>query len=168
MKGVRSTRDPRTTSRIMARVPAKNTRPELLVRKRLWAMGYRYRVHPRDITGRPDIVFTRLRVAIFIDGDFWHGNPEEWKRRGFKRFEDMFPSRTEWWVTKIRRNIERDREVDQKLQSEGWFVIRCWESSIYQDCDEVMGRIARALEQNATSLSSPYTSRRNTPSAEEP
>ena len=147
MKGTRSNRDPRVTSRIMASVSAKNTRPELLVRKRLWSLGYRYRVHPRGIFGRPDIVFTRLRVAVFVDGDFWHGNPEEWKRRGFQRFEDIFPSRSEWWTAKIRRNIERDREVDRQLQSEGWMVVRCWESSIYENCDEAIGRIAKAVEQ---------------------
>src|SRR5436305_10445357 len=104
MSASRLTRDPKITSRIMASVPARNNMPELVVRKRLWALGYRYRVHPTGIFGRPDIVFSRLRIAIFIDGDFWHGNPQEWKRRGLERFEDLFPSRTDWWVAKIRRN----------------------------------------------------------------
>src|SRR5688572_14804948 len=110
MIGYRTTRDPKVTSKIMASVRAKDTRPELAVRKRLWALGYRYRVHPKGVFGRPDVVFPRLKIAIFIDGDFWHGNPREWRRRGFERMEDLFPSRTEWWADKIRRNIERDRK----------------------------------------------------------
>ncbi len=147
MKTSRPTRDPRITSRIMASVPAKNTQPELAVRKQLWILGYRYLVHPPAIVGRPDIAFPRLRIAIFIDGDFWHGNPQEWKRRGLESLEDLFPSRTDWWAAKIRRNIERDREVNRQLRAAGWRVLRYWESLIRSDIDRVIWRIARAVEQ---------------------
>jgi DNA mismatch endonuclease (patch repair protein) len=91
-------------------------------------------------------VFVGLRVAVFVDGDFWHGNPQEWKRRGCQRLEDLFPTRTEWWAAKIRRNVQRDRAVNRELRAAGWRVVRCWESAINRDLTGVVRRIARALE----------------------
>ncbi|MEP7013296.1 MAG: very short patch repair endonuclease [Acidobacteriota bacterium] len=143
------TRDAKITSEIMASVRSRNTRPELAVRKRLWSLGYRYRIHPSGIIGRPDLAFVGLRVAVFIDGDFWHGNPREWKRRGCEKFEDMFPSRAEWWTAKIRRNIERDRVVTRELRAASWCVVRCWESSISRDLEGEILRIAGAVENSA-------------------
>lgn len=140
------------TSRIMASVRSRDTRPEMAVRRRLWALGYRYRVHPKGVIGRPDIVFMPLRVAVFVDGDFWHGNPHEWRRRGCEKFEDMFPSRKEWWSAKIRRNMERDRIVNRELRRAGWCVVRCWERSIERDVEAVVDRIVRALERERVRL----------------
>jgi DNA mismatch endonuclease (patch repair protein) len=130
----------------MASVLAKNTRPEITVRTSLWAMGYRYRVHVSTVFGAPDIVFHGLRVAVFIDGDFWHGNREEWRRRGRKTLAEMFPTRTAWWVAKIRRNIARDRAVNRRLSDEGWRVLRVWESAIVRNPDAAIRRIVRTLE----------------------
>jgi DNA mismatch endonuclease (patch repair protein) len=130
----------------MASVLAKNTRPEITVRTCLWALGYRYRIHLSSVFGAPDIVFRRLRVAVFIDGDFWHGNRDEWKRRGRKTLAEMFPTRTAWWVDKIRRNIARDQIVNRRLCSEGWKIIRAWESSVQTDPDAVVRRIVRIVE----------------------
>lgn len=146
MARVKPRRDAKITARIMASVHSKDTKPELFVRTRLWSLGYRYRTHVTSVPGRPDIVFARRRVAIFIDGDFWHGNPREWKRRGRNRFEDMFPSRTAWWVAKIQRNIDRDRQVDRLLRAAGWRVLRFWESGVLRDLDGVARRIEKALK----------------------
>src|SRR5713101_7581935 len=110
-------RKPEVTSRIMSRVKASGSVAELAVRRRLWINGLRYLIHTK-LPGRPDIVFPRQRFAIFIDGDLWHGN--SWRVRGLPSLDAQFPRRTEWWVNKIRRNMERDREVDAALAKAGW------------------------------------------------
>src|SRR4051794_40927916 len=110
-------RDAATTSRIMAAVAGRDTRPELALRRALHARGLRYRVHARDVLGRPDLVNRARRVAVFVDGDFWHGNPAEWQRRGFDSMEEQFPAaKREHWAAKLTRNIERDREVTAALE----------------------------------------------------
>jgi DNA mismatch endonuclease (patch repair protein) len=117
----------------------------MALRRCLWAHGYRYRVHASSIAGRPDIAFIGVRVAIFVDGDFWHGNPREWRRRGRESLEDLFPSRAEWWAAKIRRNRERDLAVARQLRAEGWTVLRYWESAIKRDVNKVVQRIATVV-----------------------
>jgi DNA mismatch endonuclease (patch repair protein) len=99
-------------------------------------------VHSNQVAGRPDIVNRSKRVAIFVDGDFWHGNPEGWTRRGFDSMEAQFRSANrDRWITKLRRNIERDRQVTAQLESEGWTVIRVWESEIRGDLDSIADQI---------------------------
>ena len=129
----------------MASVKGRDTRPEIALRKGLWALGYRYRLHPESLVGRPDLVFRRARVAVFIDGDFWHGNPEEWRRRGKASMAAMFPSRTEWWVEKIQRNIARDRDVNRRLRADGWRIVRVWESAIATNGEAAIRRVARIV-----------------------
>lgn len=132
-------RDAEITSRMMAKVRNKDTRPELTVRRMLHAQGYRFRVHYRKLYGNPDIVFVRQRLAIFIDGDFWHGNA--WKVRGLPSLEAQFPNRTDWWIAKLRRTMQRDAEVTTRLQAEGWRVLRFWESAIQADSQAVVDSI---------------------------
>lgn len=127
----------------MASVRARDTRPELAVRRALWAAGLRYRVDYREAPGRPDIAFPGRRLAVFIDGDFWHGNA--WRIRGLDRPEEMFPSRAKWWLAKIRRNVERDREVDRLLAQAGWRVLRFWESEVQRSSSRVARSIGLAL-----------------------
>jgi DNA mismatch endonuclease (patch repair protein) len=129
----------------MAAVKSKDSRAELALRSALHRKGFRYRLHPKDVFGRPDIVNRRLRVAIFVDGDLWHGNPDEWKRRGRASLADLFPNRTDWWVTKIERNIARDAEVTARLRAEGWLVIRAWESEIAADAEGVAASVLERL-----------------------
>lgn len=136
-------RDPKITSKIMASVRSKDTQPELAVRRRVWGLGYRYRKHHKGVEGHPDLVFVGARVAVFIDGDFWHGHA--WRLRGMRSLKEMFPTRTEWWVNKIRRNVERDREVERKLRSQGWTVLRFWESDVQKDPDRVVRKIAKVV-----------------------
>lgn len=136
-------RTPEITHKIMSAVHNKNTRPELAVRKELFKRGWRYRVNYKKLKGKPDIVFTKLKVAIFIDGDFWHGN--NWKLRGLNSFEDELARYDDYWKQKLLRNIERDKEVNQELENNGWFVIRVWESEVKSDLTGVVDKIEVAL-----------------------
>lgn len=117
-----------------------NTAPELLLRKALWALGARYRLHPSDLPGKPDLVFRSRRVAVFCDGDFWHGRNWEERRRRLER-----GSNAEYWTAKIQRNRARDAEVDAQLREMGWRVVRVWESDIRRDANAVARSIAGLL-----------------------
>jgi DNA mismatch endonuclease (patch repair protein) len=127
----------------MTAVKAKDSRAELALRRELHRRGFRFRLHARDLPGRPDIVFRSRRVAVFVDGDFWHGN--SWRLRGLPSLEAQFPSRTEWWSAKIRRNMERDEEVSSALVADGWSVVRAWESDVLADADAVADRVQQVL-----------------------
>lgn len=107
----------------MAAIRAKNTKPEIIVRKYLWIHGFRYRLnHPR-LPGKPDIVLRKYRTCIFVNGCFWH------KHEGCKYF--VVPkTRTEFWLNKVNRNQERDIEVKKKLASMGWHSITIWECEL--------------------------------------
>lgn len=137
-------RDPKITSQIMAQIRSQDTRPEMLVREGLWRRGYRYRLHRRDLPGRPDLVFGPSRVAVFVDGDFWHGNA--WRVRELDSLGDLFPTNTEWWVNKIETNMDRDRRVTRELEELGWQVFRVWESEILADPEDVVDRIGQLVD----------------------
>jgi DNA mismatch endonuclease (patch repair protein) len=141
-------RDPAVTSRIMQAVRSSDTKPELALRRALHARGGRYRLHAADVPGRPDLVVRRRRVAVFVDGDLWHGNPAEWRRRGRTDLADMFPTRTDWWVAKIERNVQRDRRVDEQLHEAGWTVVRLWASEVSADAAAAADRVMVALRGN--------------------
>jgi len=136
-------RDPKITSKIMASIKSKNTKPELMLRKVLWEKGYRYRVH-YQLKGKPDIVFTKKKTVIFIDGDFWHGN--NWEIRGLSNLEEELATYSEFWQKKILRNIERDKENSIFLEKEGWTVLRYWESDIKKHIDDIVSDIIAHLE----------------------
>ena len=116
---------------------SRDTKPEMAVRRLLHAHGLRYRVDVRPLPylrRRADIVFTRLKIAVFIDGCFWHGCPEH----------GTMPGRnSEWWRWKIAKNQARDRDTDEKLEALGWTVIHIWE---HEAPDDAAATIARALE----------------------
>lgn len=136
-------RDPAITSRMMARVRNRDSKAELSLRTALHRAGYRYRLHARDLPGQPDIVFRSERLVVFVDGDFWHGNA--WRVRGLTALSELFPTRTDWWVAKIERNIARDREVEATLRKSGWAVVRVWESDVLVRCDELVECIVALL-----------------------
>lgn len=138
-------RKPAVTSKIMSSIRSRDTKPELALRRAVHARGARYRVHAKDVFGRPDLVVRSRKLAVFVDGDLWHGNPAEWKRRGKTSFASMFPNRTEWWVAKIERNITRDRLVDQKLKDDGWRVLRLWASDVIADPDRAAETVVAAI-----------------------
>ncbi len=140
-----SPRDRTTVSRAMRRVKGKDTAPELLLRKALWRRGHRYRLHDRRLPGSPDIVFVARRVAVFVDGDFWHG--AQWRLRGKKSLADQLRhvNNRDYWMTKIERNMARDRANNAALKRLGWRVVRIWESSLKRSLPRQVARVERAL-----------------------
>jgi DNA mismatch endonuclease (patch repair protein) len=120
----------------MSRIRAKNTGPEVKFRKLLFANGMRgYRVH-YNLLGKPDVVFIKKKIAIFIDGCFWHKCPV-----CFKEPE----TRKEFWMKKINSNIERDKKADLQLQKDGWLVIRIWEHEIRKNPERCIEKIMEKL-----------------------
>lgn len=128
--------DPAVRSRIMAAVRSKNTSTELRLRRALWAAGIKgYRVHI-TLPGTPDITFTRVRVAVFIDGCFWHRCPQCFRPP---------KSRPEYWEPKIKRNVERDNTVNHQLSDQGWHVLRFWEHEVNDNLPACVRRVKDSL-----------------------
>lgn len=130
-----------TTSAMMAQVRATGNRAESLLRRELSALGLRYRRYHRVLIGRPDVVFVSAKVAVFVDGDFWHArgiidNGVEAVRATLRT------PRREWWMQKLLRTIERDAEVIRELRRKGWRVVRVWESDVLRQPDRVALRVA--------------------------
>lgn len=121
----------------MASVGTRDTEPELTLRKRLHALGYRYRVNSRTLPGKPDIVFPRLRKTIFVHGCFWHGHRCRWGR--------LPKSRIDYWQPKIAANGQRDRRVAAALRRRGWRVLTVWQCEI-RKIERVLPRVLRFLE----------------------
>ena len=107
----------------MQQVKNKDSKIEVLLRKELWSRGLRYRKNVNRIYGKPDIVFIGKKIAVFCDSEFWHGYNWEERKKDFK-------SHQEFWIPKIERNMQRDKEVTAKLESEGWIVLRFWGNEI--------------------------------------
>lgn len=126
------------TSAIKRKNRAKHGGAERLLRKHLWARGLRYRLHAKDLPGKPDIVFRARRLAVFVDGDFWHGR--DWERRQRKLAEGHNAG---YWVEKIGYNMERDRRNTALLTQAGWRVVRLWETDILKDADGAAETVAR-------------------------
>lgn len=117
----------------MARIKGTDTKPEIALRKALWVHGIRYRKNWNHLIGRPDMVLTRWHIAIFVDGDFWHGNPT-YRSKHVK-------TNSAFWQAKIEGNIKRDREVTEALTEQGWIVLRFWESDIKKDLAACVAQI---------------------------
>jgi DNA mismatch endonuclease, patch repair protein len=130
-----------TRSEQMARIRGRHTSPELLLRRALWKLGHRYRLDARTPCGSPDVVFTRQRVAVFVDGCFWHGCPEHYVRPR---------SRNYFWDAKLKENVERDRSQTLQLERAGWHVIRVWEHAVFEDLEKSAATVVRVLESGAT------------------
>lgn len=120
-------RTPETTYAIMSAIKSKNTEPERILGSALWKLGLRYRKHAK-LPGKPDFIFNKVKLIVFCDGDFWHGN--NWRIRGIASLEEELSSYSDFWRKKILRNIERDKEVNKKLSDLGWYIMRFWESEI--------------------------------------
>ena len=125
--------------RNMKAVKSKDSKIEVKLRKALWREGLRYRKHYSKIPGKPDIVFIGKKVAVFCDSEFWHG--KNWEER-----KNDFKSNKEFWINKIERNIQRDKEVNKMLNDRGWKVIRFWGSEIKNDIDECVKTVKSELE----------------------
>ena len=126
---------PRQRSHCMSRIRGKNTGPEMILRKALWSARLRYRLHAR-IVGRPDVAFVGARVAVFVDGCFWHGCP----------MHSVKPKTNgSFWAAKLARNKARDKVVTAALQSDGWTVIRFWEHEVEDDTRRLVRQVRRAM-----------------------
>jgi DNA mismatch endonuclease (patch repair protein) len=126
-----------TRSRVMARIRSKDTKPELALRRALWTRGMRgWRCHPKAVPGKPDVAFNRLRVAVFVDGRFWHGHRDYF----------TYGKSGEYWDQKIARTQQRDREANETLTRDGWTVLRFWDFEIEADLLKCTDRIVRAVE----------------------
>ncbi|RKH90182.1 very short patch repair endonuclease [Corallococcus sp. AB045] len=120
----------------MSRIRGSNTKPELVLRRALWHRGLRYRLHVRTPVGRPDIVLQGARVAVFIDGCFWHGCPDHYVR---PRTKDEF------WSRKLTENVERDALQTQELGRLGWRVCRLWEHQVWENLENSADRVEEAV-----------------------
>jgi len=119
----------------------QNTRCELILRKALTVFGLRYRLDVTDLVGRPDIVFCAARVVVFCDGDYWHG------RDLHRRLAKLAAGHNApYWVAKITSNVERDRRVTAALESEGWLVLRYWETDIKKSAPAIAREVATHVQ----------------------
>ena len=118
----------------MSQIRGKNTKPELMLRKTVWKLGLRYRIH-YSLPGRPDIVLVKKKIAVFVDGCFWHGCPVHGVKPKTNR---------KFWEDKIRANILRDQRNTTRLSNEGWIVLRFWEHQIKNDLITVSSIIVKA------------------------
>ena len=134
----------KTRSYNMSRIRAKNTKPEILVRKYLFSNGFRYRLHCKDLPGKPDLVLPKYNTVIFVHGCFWHGH------EGCRYF--VIPkTRTEWWVNKINRNKELDKENKLTLKELGWYVITIFECELKNTkFDKTMENMIKELKSGNT------------------
>lgn len=128
---------PEQRSHCMSRIRGKDTKPEITLRKALWARGVRYRKQYK-ITGKPDLAFPGKKVAVFVDGCFWHGCPDH---------SSIPKKNTDFWQSKLQKNIERDKNVSNILESEGWMVMRFWEHEIKKNVNDVAEQILEVLNQ---------------------
>jgi|SRR6478736_6338945 len=144
-------RDPAVTSRIMAAIRSRDGEAEVRLRRELWRRGWRYRLHVVGVVGKPDIVFSRQRVVVYVDGDFWHGR-SLLREAGARPLGNSFGSRGKrWWTQKLLRTIERDRYVGAQLEAQCWLVIRIWESDVLSDVPGVARKLHRILSRRSHS-----------------
>lgn len=135
-------RSPDITHKIMSAVKSKDTRPEVALRKELFRRGMRFRKNMKTLRGKPDIVFTRVKLVVFCDGDFWHGH--NWAIRGYGSFEREMERYSPQWASKIRNNVVRDNRITQELADAGWTVLRIWESDIKKNVKSCADRVEYA------------------------
>jgi DNA mismatch endonuclease, patch repair protein len=131
-------------SQQMSKIRSKNTKPELLLRRALFANGIRFRINDRTLPGTPDVSIRKYKLAIFIDGEFWHGF--DWSNRKLK-----LKSNQGFWIPKIERNIQRDRQANQQLVDKGLTVLRFWQ----QDVEKNLGACVQLILSVQTSRQEP-------------
>ena len=121
-------------SKNMRAIRSTNTKAEIRLAKSLWNLGYRYRKNNRTVFGTPDLTFKKLKIAIFVDSEFFHG--KDWETQ-----KDRVKTNTEFWQKKIERNIQRDIEVNNYLESQNWKVLRFWSEQIEKNLEECVATI---------------------------
>lgn len=151
-------------ARNMSAIRSTGNQTETALRKALFRLGYRYRKYSRDLVGRPDIVFPTEKVAVFVDGDYWHG------RVLAERGPDVLYTtlRTEnrgYWMNKFQRRVARDREVTEALRADGWHVLRLWESDVKRDLQSAVETVAAAVLERRQSRPATIRRSRQSPQA---
>jgi len=121
-------------SNLMKKIKGKATKAEVELSKALWAKGIRYRKNYNKLPGKPDIAITKYKLAVFIDGEFWHGCC--WQEK-----KEKIVANRDYWIPKIEKNIQRDRLNNQKLEDMGWTVIRFWERDVIKNLDECVTKV---------------------------
>lgn len=129
---------PMSRSENMRRIKSKDTAIEVKLRKELWHRGYRYQKNCKKIFGKPDICFKGKKIAIFCDSEFWHG-------KYLTEGKYIPKTNAEYWIPKIKRNIERDKEVDDALEKQGWVVLRFWQKEIEKDIETCLATVESYL-----------------------
>lgn len=127
-------------SKTAKKIKSKNTSIEKILAKELWSRCLRYRKNDKSVFGKPDFVFKSKKVAVFCDSEFWHGYNYLFKNEKFK-------TNIDFWENKIQKNIERDKEVNEFLTSNGWKVVRLWGNEIKKDLDRCIEKIISALKE---------------------
>lgn len=127
-----------TRSFNMSRIKGKDTKPELIVRKHLFAEGFRFRLHNKSLPGKPDITLKKFKTVVFINGCFWHGHS------GCRYFK-IPKTRTEWWTEKINKNIDNDLIAENKLKSMGWNVLTIWECDLKNKKEDTLNYLIQFL-----------------------
>lgn len=126
-------------SKIMANIKSKNTKPEVAFRKKLWSLGYRYRINYKKLPGTPDIYLPKFKTIVFIDGEFWHGYNWEEKKQKIK-------SNRAFWIPKIERNMQRDIQINTTLNAMGYNVIRLWDWQIKENVDDCLNIVLSKIK----------------------
>ncbi len=126
-------------SKIMSKIKGKDTNPEMMLRKEIWNKGYRYRTNSKTLPGKPDISIKKYKLAVFVDGEFWHGYNWSEKKKQIK-------SNRKFWIPKIERNMQRDRENEKKLKEKGFKVIRYWANDVKEDVSACAEPIVEYIE----------------------
>ncbi|CAN5565686.1 very short patch repair endonuclease [soil metagenome] len=125
----------------MSAIRSRDNLTEVALRRALFALGLRYRLHPPNVLGKPDIVFPHARVAVFVDGDYWHARIL--KEKGRTALEERVAgNNSDYWITKFTKRVVRDDEVTSTLEYQGWKVLRYWESDIRKSIRETAADIA--------------------------
>ena len=125
------------TRKRMSRVKLKNGKAEQLLAKQLWHLGYRYRKNDKRLPGSPDIAIQKYHIAVFVDGEFWHG--QNWDERKAK-----LKSNRDYWIEKIEENMARDKRNDKLLVDLGWTVLHFWEKEVLKNTDECAGKVSQS------------------------
>lgn len=128
------------TSKRMSHVRLKKGKAETMLAKALWHNGYRYRLNYKKMPGSPDIALTKKKVAIFIDGEFWHGY--DWETR-----KEKLSRNKEYWINKIEENMARDKRVDKQLHEMGWMTIHFWEKDVLSDLEKCVRTVEAILSE---------------------
>ena len=138
------------TRKRMSKVRLKRGTAETMFAKSLWHSGIRYRCNYKKLPGSPDIAITKYHIAIFIDGEFWHG--KDWEKR-----KQRLKSNREYWIEKIEENIARDQRNDFELRAMGWYVVHFWEKDVKQNVNRCVSVIIQLIADNAIgSLEEPF------------